>query len=209
MLHSGFAAEIGGRDCYNSRGHEHRIWAHALSSQTDNWVSARTGIAANGYCVSTAVRGHCQSRPARIGVTTHEMLHVYGLPDLNDGARSGPTGRGVGEFDIMSAAHDLRGAQINPAHLSPWSKMKLEWIEPIEITHDGVYHLEPSELAPDIFIVRAGFEHPDLEYFLIENRQPIGYDALLWDGGILIWHIDDSQVAMMNRGYPGQEGVRF
>eukprot|EP00543_Licmophora_paradoxa_P006710 CAMPEP_0202444340 /NCGR_PEP_ID=MMETSP1360-20130828/3460_1 /ASSEMBLY_ACC=CAM_ASM_000848 /TAXON_ID=515479 /ORGANISM="Licmophora paradoxa, Strain CCMP2313" /LENGTH=690 /DNA_ID=CAMNT_0049060317 /DNA_START=48 /DNA_END=2120 /DNA_ORIENTATION=- len=205
MLHSGFAAEVGGRDCYNNRHHEQRIWAHALPAQADNWVSTRTGIRANGYCISTAIRGHCFARPARIGVTTHEMLHVFGLPDLNDSS-GGWIGKGVGEYDIMSSAHARNGAQILPAHLSPWSKMKLGWLNPIEIVMDGEYNIEASELAPDVFIVRAGFPRPDLEYFVIENRQPIGYDSLLWEGGLLIWHMDNSQYYLKNRGYPGQEG---
>src|SRR5438034_413348 len=33
------------------------------------------------------------------------------------------------------------------------------------------------------------------EYFLIENRQPIGFDAALLGTGLLIWHVDDSQTS--------------
>jgi hypothetical protein len=44
------------------------------------------------------------------------------------------------------------------------------------------------------------------EYFLIENRQPKLFDQYLWNGGILVWHIDDTQPWMRERGYPGQEG---
>ena len=31
------------------------------------------------------------------------------------------------------------------------------------------------------------------EYFLLENRQQAGFDAELPGGGLLVWHIDESQ----------------
>lgn len=201
MLHSGFAAEVGGTDCYTGVPYQARIWAHAMGGVTDNWVSPSTGIQAGAYAVSTAIRGHCHSRPARIGVTTHEWLHLLGLPDLIDGSGEW-IGRGLGEFDIMANAHARNGAQIYPAHMSPWTKMELGWVEPIEITEDGLYKIGASELSDQIYIIRHGF--PRDEYLLIENRQPILWDQLLWNGGILVYHIDQSQFLMRNRGWPGQ-----
>src|SRR5207245_2043836 len=33
------------------------------------------------------------------------------------------------------------------------------------------------------------------EYFLIENRQPVGFDAALPGSGLLLWHVDESQTS--------------
>jgi hypothetical protein len=41
------------------------------------------------------------------------------------------------------------------------------------------------------------------EYFLVENRQKIGYDAYLPNSGLLIWHIDETQYSNDNQWYPG------
>jgi hypothetical protein len=41
------------------------------------------------------------------------------------------------------------------------------------------------------------------EYYLVENRQQTGYDAYLAAGGLLIWHIDDSQADNSSEWYPG------
>ena len=53
--------------------------------------------------------------------------------DLNDG-KGDYIGRGLGDYDVMSNSHGLDGKQIYPAHLSPWSKMQLRWLEPTELT---------------------------------------------------------------------------
>ncbi|KAI2503768.1 Immune inhibitor A peptidase M6 [Fragilaria crotonensis] len=41
---------------------------------------------------------------------------------------------------------------------------------------------------------------------MIENRQPLDYDAQMKGSGILIWHIDDRQDLQKEPGYAGQEG---
>jgi hypothetical protein len=61
--------------------------------------------------------------------------------------------------------------------------------------------------SSDIYIIKQKFQSYGSEYFLIENRQPKWFDSLLWSGGILIWHIDDTARQMHYRGYPGQEGM--
>jgi len=160
----------------------------------------------SGYSVSSGLRERCHLKPARISVICHEFLHTLGLPDLNDGAGDW-IGRGLGEYDIMSNAHDLHGAQINPAFLSPWSKLQLGWINPIEIVDDGVYAIEASELKDQVYIVSKPF--PEGEYLMVENRQPILWDRLLWSGGLLIWHVDSKKKdkhRLKHRGYPGMPG---
>jgi hypothetical protein len=42
------------------------------------------------------------------------------------------------------------------------------------------------------------------EYFLIENRQKIGYDFYIPHTGLLIWHIDDNKNFNNQEWYPGQ-----
>lgn len=202
LLHSGYAAEVGGEDCESGHKTQQRIWSHAIGGRQDNWVSESSGIRANGYSVSSGLRGMCHNRLARISVITHEYIHTMGLPDLNDGSGEW-IGRGLGDWDVMSNAHGRNGAQMHPAFLSPWSKIQLGWLDPIEITRDGVYSIEASEVSNEIYVIRNQF--PLGESLVIENRQPELWDSLLWDGGLLIWHMDDAQNMLKNRGYPGQE----
>jgi hypothetical protein len=89
--------------------------------------------------------------------------------------------------------------------MTPWERMFVNWLDPIEIVSDGTYSIGPMETTQDIYIIKKNF--PEDEYLLIENRQPIEFDALLWGGGLLIWHIDNKKHIQRERGYPGQEGM--
>jgi M6 family metalloprotease-like protein len=203
LMHSGFPAEIGGNDCVENRSPEQRIWSHAIGTFESGWTSNDGKYTLGGYTVSSAVRGLCGSDISRIGVLAHEFVHSWGIPDLYD--TSGEwIGKGVGVFDIMSNPYGLDGAQIYPNNMGPWVKMQSGWLDPIEITHDGEYFIEASAENPDVYMIGRPF--PTDEYILIENRQPIEWDSLLWNGGLLIWHIDDSIEGNDQRGYPGQFG---
>lgn len=201
LLHSGYAAELGGHDCYTHAVEQDRIWSHAITTFANEWVS-RSGYQIASYSVASAMRGTCHDRPSYIGVMTHEFIHSWGIPDLYDTTKSG--GKGIGTYDVMSNPYGVDGAQTHPNHLSPWSKMRIGWLEPIEICEDGRYIIEASALTPDVYIIKKNF--PAGEYLLIENRQPIDWDEKLYDGGIVIWHIDDAMDRNNRRGYPGQPG---
>jgi M6 family metalloprotease-like protein len=203
LLHSGYAAEIGGVDCVSGAEVTTRIWSHGISNPGEGWESKTTGMRTNSYSVSSGLFGQCGADVARLSVITHEFLHTLGLPDLN-GGNDESQGRGTGDFDIMSNAHGRDGEQLLPACLSPWSKIELGWVEPEEIISDGIFEIEASETAANIYVIRRNF--PTGESLIIENRQPLLWDELLWNGGLLIWHLDDNQDLVQQEGYPGQPG---
>ncbi len=100
--------------------------------------------------------------------------------------------RGLGSYDVMSNA---LGPLIDglPASLSVYTKYAIGWMTPIQITSDGIYTLEPSSKNPNnAFVIR----HPifaENEYILIEYRSATEYDANLFGGGLLIYHVDDNK----------------
>mmetsp|Transcript_20771 Transcript_20771/g.30747 ORF Transcript_20771/g.30747 Transcript_20771/m.30747 type:complete len:592 (+) Transcript_20771:179-1954(+) len=199
--HSGFPAEVGGWDCYTRRGHSQRIWSHAVSTDNDEWRSFDGKYKLGGYMVASALRGTCGYQLARIGVPTHEFIHTWGIPDIYDTAGDW-IGSGCGHYDIMSSPYGIDGKQTNPGNMGPWTKLKSGWLDPIEITEDGEYLIEASFLNENVFIIKDKFA--ENEYLLIENRQPLQWDALLPGSGILIWHIDDNLENNSRRGFPGQ-----
>ena len=93
---------------------------------------------------------------------------------------------------------------------------RLGWIEPVNITKGGQYTIPSFELIPkteklfkidipfarsDFITVRNENQFPigetNREFFLIENRYKDSgatYDTYLPESGILIWHIDETQV---------------
>lgn len=202
-LHTGYSAELKGVDCNTKRDYSQRIWSHAFASSFNSWTSRSGAYSVGAYVVSSAYRDVCGSEPARIGTITHEMMHTLGLVDLYDG-QDARVGRGIGGFDIMATPYGPKDDPSWPGHLSAWSRIEVGWLMPIEIEADGVFSIQASELSNQAYIIRKPY--PFMEYLLIENRQPLWFDARLWTGGLVIYHIDDRAPLQLKRGYPGQEG---
>lgn len=203
VLHSGYAAEHKGEDCDTGRTYQQRIWSHAYSTSKNTWTSPDGKYQLDGYVVASAFEGTCDARKPKIGVMTHELMHTFGLPDLYDKERAS-VGKGIGAFDIMAMPYGPKEDATWPGHLSTWSRIKAGWVDPIEVKEDGLYSIQASELSNQAYIIKTHF--PDMEYLLIENRQPLWFDSRLWTGGLVIYHVDDRANQMLKRGFPGQQG---
>jgi M6 family metalloprotease-like protein len=120
ILHSGYAAEEGGKDCTNGRGSDDRIWSHAFAESNENpWTSKNGKVRVQGYMISSGLDLLCGSDIAKMGVMTHEYLHTFNLIDLYD---LNFVGRGIGNFDIMSYPYGKGHDGYIPVPLSAWSK---------------------------------------------------------------------------------------
>jgi immune inhibitor A len=137
------------------------------------------------------------------GVFCHEFGHILGLPDLYDLTESSS---GIGEWDAMG--YGLYNHRMNeppgsrPAHLSAWSKMRLGWVTPTWVLQDSSgITIPPVETTGQVYRLWTNGDDAG-QYFLLENRQPIGFDDALvrstidaGDGashGLLIYHVDGS-----------------
>lgn len=140
-----------------------------------------------------------------IGVFCHEFGHVLGLLDLYDTSAS-PQNQGVGDWGLMGYGVYTHPAGMplgtTPAHPCAWSKVRLGWVQPTWVLQDsaGVV-LPPVETSGQVF--RLWTNGLDVgEYFLLENRQPIGFDSTLVERsttmgtgpahGLVIYHVDDT-----------------
>ena len=132
-------------------------------------------------------------------------LAFSGLPDLYGTSE----GNGIGSYDFMSNHWGFPPyfyiSQLYPPILSPWTKMEAGWVEPIVIDKSGTFTIEASQLSNQIY--RINMDDEGIEYLLIENRQAIGFDAYLPQGGLAIWHVDENAANV--EGYPGQEGIQW
>ncbi|MEZ7890454.1 MAG: M6 family metalloprotease domain-containing protein [Candidatus Wallbacteria bacterium] len=132
--------------------------------------------------------GNTQNSP--LGVTCHEFGHQLGLPDLYDIDSSS---LGVGAWDLMGYG-TWRNHGNNPCMLSSWSLALLGYLVPAEVLSENAsLPLEPLSDRPNAYkIYVKGKEKSATEYFLVENRQKKGLDEYIMQGGVLIWHIDDT-----------------
>ena len=125
-----------------------------------------------------------------VGVWCHEFGHELGLPDFYD---TDGSSEGIGHWGIMSAGNWLDNGE-TPGHFMAYSKVWLGWIEPVVVEADleGVV-LEPVEGDGVIYKLPIPGNWTDApEYFLLENRQQIGYDSYLPGTGLMIWHVNET-----------------
>ncbi|MEQ1856724.1 MAG: M6 family metalloprotease domain-containing protein [Longimicrobiales bacterium] len=192
VIHPTQGAECGGT------GSANRIWSHkwslsfGSSSHTPQaTTSPRTGggvILIDDYFVQGVVS--CGGGLNEIGVFAHEAGHAFGLPDLYD-TRSSLAG-GVGNWDLMAmGTWGCDNVTRRPCHLGAWSKAALGWVTVTTLpsgTDLGTLVLPPVETSGTVYRVDAG--DGSGEYFLLENRQRLGYDQEICEEGLLVWQVD-------------------
>ncbi len=182
VIHAGGGEEYSGND-------PDYIWSHQWALQS---TVTYDGVRMRYYHTEPARRGW-DSNPTswgitRIGVICHETGHFLGLPDLYD---YGYDSRGVGYFCLMAGGSWGNGGA-TPVHFSAWCKVDLGWVTPTEISAGGLYTLPEVTTNQDIYMLQGPFA--STEYFLVENRQGVGFDVSLpgSERGMLIWHVDET-----------------
>ncbi len=126
---------------------------------------------------------------SNMGVWAHELGHlIFAWPDLYDIDNSS---EGIGNYCLM-AGGSWNAQGTRPAHPSAWCKTKQSWVTVETPTRDGVITIPPVETSQQVYKLWTRGQ-PGREYFLLENRQRIGFDDNLPDAGLAIFHVDESQ----------------
>ena len=220
IIHAGSGAEWSGTP--------ELIWSHAWALSDDPMWGARGstftigGATFDHYSMEPEVGGDLTAYlgavsgpfPATVGVYAHEFGHVLGLPDIYDIFYGS---EGAGNYSLMSGGSWLRYPNAvlfngnSPAHLDAWSKMQMgflkEGVNLETILGPGHYKLYPAATGNEPGQIKAyRYNVPGsrgTEYFLLENRQQVGFDqGFARNGapagiysqshGLLVWHIDDN-----------------
>jgi hypothetical protein len=105
---------------------------------------------------------------------------------------------------MMANSWGFDNDQLHPPHFSAWCKVFLGWVTPTLLSKSGVLRLDKAETSPSVCKITRNY--PANEYLLIENRQPVGLDSRIPQGGLAIWHIDEPQLDNDREGFPGQAG---
>ena len=153
-----------------------------------------------------------------LGIYFHEFFHDFGAPDVYGGNFTGPRDH---KWGLMGQFGPYQGEIINgigngmqPSHISGYLKWdfdarpengRIGWIQPVEIRENVANLPIPSfELPPHenkLFKIdipgKINQFGDSTEFFLIENRYRESgalFDTRLPESGILIWHIDETDV---------------
>ena len=197
------------------------IWSHSWSLDAYTPLSDgfwADGVKINSYAMMpevggdlTGVFGGSGPYPPTVGVYAHEYGHVLGLPDQYD---YGYESEGTSIYSLMAGGSwnqwpgsDAVFSGNSPSFLDAWSRYRLGFVVPTEITSTQSVILPPAEIAPVVYKMVVPYSGGK-EYFLFENRQQIGFDQGLNVyrdtiagrdvRGLAIYHIDD---VVLSRNY--------
>ena len=185
------------------------IWPHQSSLYSNQYVTNDvsvngSNIIVNTYMVCPELPGNSNcitSDICPIGVYAHEFGHVLGLPDLYDRDYSDGDSEGIGEWCLMASGSWAGWWGDTPVHMSSWCKTQMGWLAPTIVTGNSSINI--TQLATTANAVKIWEDdYYWNRYFLIENRQPVGFDSEIPGSGLIIYHIDE------NRGW-GKNGWSF
>ena len=191
-------------------GGPNTIWPHEYT--LEEWQGSTLpldGVEINTYACSNEVDSHWQIEG--IGTICHEFSHCMGLPDLYDTYYAGNFG--LGHWDLLSHA-GWNDDGFQPAGYTSYEKMVCGWLTPIVLCDEDtqIDNMRPLSEGGDAYIIYNQAE-PN-EYYLLENRQPTGWDASLPGRGLLVLHVDyDKEIwkwnyvntIVDNRNIPGSD----
>lgn len=178
---------------------DHVIIVHAGAGQesisdvsTDIW-SHKGSIAGGEPVDGVRVEEYIMlAESSPLGTFAHEFGHDLGLPDLYDTINGGTV---VGSWCLMDYGSWANEGD-TPTHLSAWCKIDLGWITPTLVNSSSTYFINQIETSAEAYKITTPELENQNEYFLVENRENVGYDQYLPDAGILIWHIDDYFISL-------------
>jgi immune inhibitor A len=172
-----------GRGAETDVSHTDWIWSH-------KWGLYGNAVTVDGVVVNIySMEPEYTSSPgdSTVGVFCHEYAHVLGVPDLYDTDYSS---EGLGMWSLVAHGGG-NGNGSSPAHLDAWSKMMLGWVDPVVPTSyvpgASIPAVESNAVVYQLWT--SGLI--GTEYFLLENRQQIGFDAALPGDGLLLYHVDE------------------
>ena len=135
----------------------------------------------DSYCAVAELRK--ENDYGSFGTICHEFSHCFGFPDFYYGST-----KTLGNWDIMDTGN-YNNNGFRPAGYSAHERWLMGWLTPIELTSTTSIVNMPA-LADEgrAYLIRNdGYED---EYYIVENRQPRGWDAGLPSSGILVFRID-------------------
>lgn len=186
IVHAGPGAE--------QTGNPNDIWSHSWSTTYVMWVD---GVRIFRYAMQpeeTAGGGL-----VTMGVYCHEFGHVLGLPDLYDTDYSS---EGLGDWSLMAGGSWNDGGR-TPAHFDAWSKSKLGFIQ-VDTVRTNLYGVQILQIETSPKAYRLWTEgQTGSQYFLVENRQQTLFDTFLVEGGLLIYHVDETMSSNTREWCPG------
>lgn len=145
-------------------------------------------------CCSELSKGSSGNQPSGIGTMCHEVSHALGLPDEYD---TNYTALGMSYWSLMDSGNYCDNGK-TPCGLTAYERDLLGWRPLTVLERSTTVRLRPLE-AGGVGYKVVNEANPD-EYYVLENRQHVGWDnGLMKLGhGMLVVHVDYDETAWKN-----------
>ncbi len=193
IAHSGQGAEY--------TGNNNDMWSHKWSIRP----RVKDGVSISSYTIQPEYWSN--PNDMTIGVYAHELGHGFGLDDLYD--YDATQSRGIGTWGIMAFGSWLgpNGLGSSPAHPCAFNRIKMGFAQPVIVETDSPeQQIEQVATSGEIYRLWTGGNISN-EYFLVENRQQVGFDSYLPGAGLMIYHIDENMTSNDFEWWPGEDST--
>ena len=169
------------------------IWPHEFALEAGDYGHTLKidGVTISTYacCSELGLDGHIDG----IGTLCHEFSHCLGIPDMYDTEDNGCFG--MSRWDIMDYGC-YNGNGFTPCGYTSYERMICGWKQPVTLTNEReVSNMQPLSDNGNTFIIYN--RNSPNEYYLLENRQQVGWDRALPGSGLLVLHVDENEEAWM------------
>lgn len=176
---------------------ENTVWPHNFEIRNGGTYD---GKRLYGYTCANEIAP--DGVPNGIGTFVHEFSHVLGLPDLYNISNPYDTST-PSEYDVMDYGPYVNDGRTPPSY-SAVERNAMGWMFPEEFSTAESYSLEPLSESNEAYIIPT---NKDNEFFMVENRQKIGWDKYLPGHGMLIWHVTFNQSVWDSNNPSGSKPV--
>ena len=183
-------------------GPDYTIWPHEWTLGAANYFGdgggpqTLDGVKIDTYACGGELKGNMEVPTINgIGTMCHEFAHCLGYPDFYDTDYSG--GQGMGDWDLMDGG-SYNGNSYLPAGFTSYERWIAGWKTPTELTStQSISNMKAlQDEGSDTYIILN--KRSSNEYYLLENRQKVGWDAALPGAGLLILHVDYDKMVWEN-----------
>ena len=183
-----------GETYYGTQGY---IWPHEWSLSNAKLYSSGSGrqrldnVYIDTYAVSNELAEDASTLEG-IGTACHEFSHCLGYPDFYDTEYSGGTaGQNWDVLDAGSYNGPNRIGEV-PSPYTAYERWTAGWIDLIPLTQPTKVSDMPAINEEGVAYIIKNTGNTN-EYYILENRQQMGFGKGNKGHGLMVWHIDYNQ----------------
>ncbi len=179
------------------------VWPHRYELPGDSVVY--NGKVVKVYACTSELRGDQPTADYMCGIGTfcHEFSHVLGLKDLYCTGSDCSIGAEINYFhDIMDKGNYVQNGKCPPSY-SGHERFYVGWGTPTVIDQPADLTLEPLSSSNNFYLIskdafNMGGKDPNPgNFYLVENRQKVGFDTCMPGHGLLIWKVQFNTINWM------------